>query len=96
MQLCVMQVAIAEYLDLDDLSIGHHQDPDKIGPSSSPTAKADIVIEDSASASIVFTHPCRCSGQYQLQEAELSEDTDSIVVGCSSCSLHIKVSYSVC
>lgn len=96
MQLCIMQVAIAEYLDLDDLSIGHYQDPDRTGPSSSPPAKADDVIKESASASIVFTHPCRCSGQYLLQEAELSEDTDSIVVGCSSCSLHIKVSYSVC
>ena len=40
-----------------------------------------------------FTHPCRCSGEYRMTQEDLESGFD--VVGCSLCSLRIRVLYSV-
>ena len=83
-------MAIAEHLDLDDLEIV--QQPGPVHPAEQAAGSKGA---GSASAGTVFAHPCRCSGSYVLHEEDLSEAADSVIVGCSSCSLHIRVSYSV-
>ena len=80
------QVAIAEHLDLDDLSIVSEIGQCKLGRA---------VTDGCAEPSVSYSHPCRCSGSYLLHEEDLSEASDSVVVPCSSCSLHIRVSYSM-
>ena len=74
------QVAIADCLDLDDLT----ELPDTGSPHGSGGAGGST-----------FAYPCRCGSQYALREADLSDAADSIVVGCAGCSLHVRVHYTV-
>ena len=87
------QVAIADCLDLDDLTEL---------PLTSSLRDNEQQQQDIANcghrlntAGSVFTYPCRCGAQYTLHEADLSDAADSIVVGCDGCSLHVRVTYSV-
>ncbi len=87
------QVAIADCLDLDDLTevSANHSLPDSLCQQQSgadSTTGAD-------SGGRVFAYPCRCGSSYTLYEADLTDAADSIVVGCAGCSLHVRVTYSV-
>lgn len=43
----------------------------------------------------VFTYPCRCGSAFVLTEADLSEDADNVLMQCQTCSLVIKVLYTM-
>lgn len=50
-----------------------------------------------AAGQYCYTHACRCSGLFQLSEQDLINNaatSSSILVPCSQCSLHVRVSYS--
>ena len=42
-----------------------------------------------------FTHPCRCGGRYLVEDADLSVSHNEALVQCQTCSLVIRVLYSV-
>ncbi len=87
------QVAIADCLDLDDLTevSAVHSLPDS---NRQQESGADS-ISGALSGGRVFSYPCRCGSNYTLHEADLTDAADSIVVGCAGCSLHVRVTYSV-
>ena len=74
------QVAIADCLDLDDLT-------ELLDTSSQQ--------HGSGNDGRWFAYPCRCGSQFALRETDLSDAADSIVVGCAGCSLHVRVHYTV-
>ena len=39
----------------------------------------------------IFTYQCRCGGDYQLLKTDFVDDNESIICGCSNCSLCIEV-----
>ena len=55
----------------------------------------DDLDYDETPEGAIFSHPCRCGDQFTVAEAEIPEDGDSIVVPCGSCSLYIKVLYTM-
>lgn len=62
---------------------------------------AEVDLDDMAShidalgTACLFTYPCRCGSNFAVSEAELSEDSDSVVVQCQNCSLAIRVLYTM-
>ena len=64
-------------------------------PSSSRSRPAHIVsLEDFKDLGQVWTHGCRCGGQYAIEEVDMEKDTH--LVACSSCSEVIWVGYEAC
>ena len=51
----------------------------------------EVVAENGTS----FTHPCRCGGRYLVEAADLSLSDSEVLVQCQTCSLVIRVLYSV-
>lgn len=43
----------------------------------------------------LFWFPCRCGGQYLLADSDLRDDAAAAVVPCDTCSLAVRVLYSV-
>ena len=61
-------------------------------PCSSRSRPAHIVsLEDFEDLGQVWTHGCRCGGQYTIEEADMEKDMH--LVACSSCSEVIWVGY---
>lgn len=46
-------------------------------------------------AGFLFSYPCRCGGSYLFAEADLAIDASSAVVPCDTCSLAVRVLYTV-
>jgi len=73
-----------------DSELSSHPDP-----SSSRSRPAHIVsLEDFEDLGQVWTHNCRCGGQYAIEEVDMEKDTH--LVACSSCSEVIWVGYEAC
>lgn len=51
--------------------------------------------QDGEDGPCTFKFPCRCGGCYSVSEADLSHDSDHVLVQCQICSLVIKVLYTV-
>ncbi len=43
----------------------------------------------------LFMHPCRCGGRYVVADTDLSVSHSEVLVQCQTCSLVIRVLYSV-
>ncbi|KAJ3152815.1 DnaJ sub C member 24 [Geranomyces variabilis] len=61
----------------------------KLGPLH---AEVDLDDMQHDSAAELFSMPCRCGGSYVIREEELEDGVD--IVGCSTCSLRIRVLYA--
>ncbi|XP_033121309.1 dnaJ homolog subfamily C member 24-like [Anneissia japonica] len=48
----------------------------------------EVEVEDMDFEDDVAYYPCRCGGNYIIQEAEVSND---VIVACDTCSLHIRL-----
>eukprot|EP00884_Botryococcus_braunii_P004538 jgi/Botrbrau1/14085/Bobra.182_3s0032.2 len=46
-------------------------------------------------AGFLFSYPCRCGGSYLFAEADLAVDASSAAVPCDTCSLAVRVLYTV-
>ncbi len=56
----------------------------------------DMLCHDNPTGPLcTFTYPCRCGSNFTLSEADLSEDSDNVLVQCQNCSLAIRVLYTV-
>ena len=53
----------------------------------------DTVVGDDNRS--LFMHPCRCGGRYLVADADLSVSDSEVLVQCQTCSLVIRVLYSV-
>lgn len=42
-----------------------------------------------------WKYSCRCGGEYLVTESELEQGDGAVVVGCSTCSLRIRVLYKI-
>lgn len=63
--------------------------------SPSRSRPAHIVsLEDFEDLGQVWTHDCRCGGQYTIEEADMEKDVH--LIACSSCSEVIWVGYEAC
>ena len=54
-------------------------------------AEVDLDDMDYDEGATSFRAPCRCGGEYEVTEDQLGQGVD--VIGCSTCSLRIKVLY---
>jgi curved DNA-binding protein CbpA len=52
-----------------------------------------IDIDDMDYHDSVFSTSCRCSGIYEITEAQLEDHVS--IVPCSQCSLHLKIIYTI-
>lgn len=46
-------------------------------------------------AGFLFSFPCRCGGSYLFHEADLVVDAAAAVVPCDTCSLAVRVLYTI-
>ncbi|KAJ1931508.1 hypothetical protein EC988_009763, partial [Linderina pennispora] len=55
--------------------------------------EVDLDDMDFDEDTLVYSYPCRCSGQYSIGEADLEAGRD--MAPCSDCSLKVRVLYEV-
>ncbi|KAJ3181476.1 DnaJ sub C member 24 [Geranomyces variabilis] len=87
---------VAAYEVLGDPELRAAYDEELAGRSAATLGPlhAEVDLDDMQhdSAAELFSLPCRCGGSYVIREAELEDSVD--IVGCSTCSLRIRVLYA--
>jgi len=83
---------ITAEIDLDDMEFieGNLFQSITLCPPLAAYGSLCMLLEESGGG--VYVHPCRCSGEYRITQADLEGGFD--LVGCSTCSLRIRVLYS--
>ncbi|KAK9816904.1 hypothetical protein WJX72_006948 [[Myrmecia] bisecta] len=55
----------------------------------------DMAIETPSEGASLHSYSCRCGGHYFVSDEELHAASDHVVVQCDTCSLFIRIMYSV-